>query len=69
MHNDEENKNVECKSCGESFVYKDDECEMREFGSYSQKITKCPHCNKYVLVKTFEDRALYVNYDARYYRY
>lgn len=69
MHSDEKNRNVVCKSCGESFVYEESKCEMREFGSYSQKITKCPHCNKYVLVKTFEDKALYVNYDARYYRY
>lgn len=68
-YNDEEQKNVTCKSCGENFVYWDNECEMREFGSYSQKIVKCPHCGRYIVVKTYEDRSLYVNYDARYYRY
>ena len=69
MHNDEKNKNVKCKSCKQNFVYEEDNCKMHEYSSYSQKITKCPYCDKHVVVKTFEDRALYVNSNADYYSY
>ena len=69
MRNDEENKNVKCKSCKESFVYDEENCKMYEYSSYSQKITKCPYCGKYVVVKTFEDKSLYVNSNVNYYSY
>ena len=60
--------NLKCKKCKENFVYhpKDTYWDDNGYG-YSVKLIKCPFCGCINVVKYYEDRGLYVNYDNRYY--
>lgn len=67
MKSNETIKNVFCKSCNDYVEYKDKDCSFREYSTYSVKLLPCPKCGKMIVVRTIEDKALYVNTDARYY--
>lgn len=57
-----------CKACDSDFVFEPDKAWYDESGyGYSTKLTRCPYCNKIVVLKHIEDKSLNLNFDERYY--
>ena len=61
------NNNCECKKCHESFIFKPDEAYWIERGTYSEKVTKCPHCGCINAVKYIDGFNQNPNLDQRYF--
>ena len=57
-----------CKKCKESFIFKSDESWWIEQGTYSEKVTKCPHCGCINVVKYQDGFNQNPNFDRRYFK-
>lgn len=59
-----------CKKCGQSFSYKKANTYFDDKGyGYSTRLIDCPHCNTINVLKYYEDRAMKLNNDSRFYNY
>ena len=59
-----------CKKCGEVFTYLHNQTYFDDTGyGYSTRLIKCPHCNTPNVLKHYEDRAMKLNNDSRFYDY
>lgn len=68
MENKEFNKL--CTSCKKGFVYKQLDAFIDNNGyGYSTKLVKCKHCGRINIIRYFEDSAMKLNNDRRYYDY
>ena len=56
-----------CKKCQESFSFKSDEVKWLERGTYSEKITTCPHCGCINVIEYQEGFGQNPNFDRRYF--
>ncbi|WP_346961396.1 hypothetical protein [Clostridium sp.] len=61
--------NHKCIKCKEKFIFDDNETKWKECGTYSVKLTKCPHCNTINPLKYVDAPGLHVNSDIKYYLY
>ena len=62
-------KNGYCKSCDSTFEYQPEDMWFDEQGlGYSTRLTRCPHCNKIIVLGYIEDYGLDVNNDKRFYK-
>ena len=68
MNVDSKEKYGHCKSCDSTFKYQPEDMwfDNRGFG-YSTRLTRCPFCNKIVVLEYMEDYGLDVNNDKRFY--
>ena len=62
-------KTVICKNCGCNFEPDEDKVKWMEWGSYSEKITTCPECDKVVVIKQENAQGLFINFERKYYSY
>ena len=59
--------NKTCLRCGTNYVWFEKEAWWQDYGTYSVKLTKCPHCQCINSLKHEDASGLYVNTDKRYY--
>lgn len=59
-----------CAKCAETIVYDKSEAYFDDKGyGYSTKLLICPHCNTPNVLRYYEDRAMKLNRDSRFYNY
>lgn len=60
----------QCKKCDTWFEYDQHEVMFDDKGyGYSTKLVKCKHCGCLNVVHYYEDRAMKLNNDSRFYKY
>lgn len=63
-------KTIECSSCHEEYMYDSTEVFYDDHGyGYSTKLVKCKYCGKINIIRYFDDRAMKLNNDSRFYNY
>lgn len=63
-------KTMECSSCHKEYIYDDSEVFYDDYGyGYSTKLVTCKCCGKINIVRYYEDRAMKLNNDSRFYDY
>lgn len=68
MNVDNKEKHGHCKSCESEFIYQPEDMWFDDSGlGYSTRLTRCPFCNKIVVLGYIEDYGLDVNNDTRFY--
>lgn len=65
---EDQKHNCTCKKCKSNFVFKSDECRWVEWGMYSEKITNCPNCGCFSVVKYVDGFNQNPNTNSRYYK-
>lgn len=59
-----------CKKCHVWFEYDQNEVIFDDNGyGYSTKLVKCKHCGCLNVIKHYEDKAMQLNNDSRFYKY
>lgn len=60
----------QCKKCNGLFTYEQSEIIFDDKGyGYSTKLVKCKHCGCLNVLKHYEDKAMRLNNDSRFYKY
>lgn len=63
-------KSIECSSCHNMYMYDDSETFFDDHGyGYSTKLVKCKCCGKINIVRYYQDRAMKLSNDSRFYDY
>lgn len=62
---------LKCGSCHKTFLYnKETDVQFDDHGyGYSTKLVKCKCCGKFNIVRYYQDRAMKLNNDSRFYNY